>query len=110
MQDTIEVNGIVLSSMPVGEADRRVVLLTKELGRISCFAHGARKPTSRMVGATRTFAFGRFELFQGRDAYSSRCLKTRKARHTEATSQNSPRISHGRIRMKERPRASCITA
>ena len=70
MQDTIEVHGMVLSSMPVGEADRRVVLLTKELGRISCFAHGARKPTSRMVGATRTFAFGRFELFQGRDAYS----------------------------------------
>ena len=50
MRDTVSVNGIILSAMPVGEADRRLSLVTKELGKISCFARGARKPTSRFVG------------------------------------------------------------
>ena len=70
MQDALEVTGMVLSSMPIGEADRRVVLLTAELGRISAFARGARKPTSALVSATRTFAFGRFTVFPGRNSYS----------------------------------------
>ena len=70
MQEALEVTGMVLSSMPVGEADRRVVLLTAELGRISAFARGARKPTSLLVSATRTFAFGRFSLYTGRNSYT----------------------------------------
>ena len=70
MTETVEVNGIVLSSMPVGEADRRLLVLTKELGKISCFARGARRPTSALVSATRPFAFGRFFLYSGRDSYT----------------------------------------
>ena len=70
MRDTVTVNGIILSSMPVGEADRRLSLVTKELGKISCFARGARKPTSRFVGDARPFNFGTFELLPGRDAYA----------------------------------------
>ncbi len=70
MAEALEVNGIVLSVMPIGEADRRVVLLTRELGRISAFARGARRPTSALVGCTRTFAFGRFRLYPGRDSYT----------------------------------------
>lgn len=70
MKDTVTVNGIILSSMPVGEADRRISLLTKELGKISCFARGARRPTSKLVGETRPFAFGVFELYPGKDSYT----------------------------------------
>lgn len=70
MRDTVSVNGIILSAMPVGEADRRLSLLTKELGKISCFARGARKPTSRFVGDTFPFSFGTFELIPGRDSYT----------------------------------------
>jgi len=70
MQDILEVNGILLSSSPVGEADKRVVLLTKELGRISAFARGARRMNSSLTGVTRTFCAGKFYLNPGRDAYS----------------------------------------
>lgn len=71
-ENLITVNGVILSAMPVGESDRRLLLLTKELGKVSCFAHGVRKPTSPLVGRTRPFSFGRFELFPGRDAYTLR--------------------------------------
>lgn len=62
--------GIVLSSMPIGEYDRRVEILSAELGRISAFARGARKPGSSLVSVTRVFAFGQFRLYQGKTSYS----------------------------------------
>ena len=69
MQDTAVLTGMVLSQMPIGEADRRVVLITRELGRLSAFARGARRPKSMLGPATRAFAFGRFTLRAGKDAY-----------------------------------------
>jgi len=64
-----EVTGIVLKSAPIGEMDRRVVLLTKELGKISAFARGARRPNSPLVGVTAAFAFGKFRIYAGKSAY-----------------------------------------
>lgn len=56
--------------MPIGEYDRRIEILTDTLGRISAFARGARKPSSPFVSVTRVFAFGEFDLYEGRSAYS----------------------------------------
>lgn len=70
MQDILCVTGIVLKQTPIGEYDRRICLLTKEKGKISAFARGARKPGNRFAAATNPFAFGTFKLFSGRDSYT----------------------------------------
>ena len=70
MAEHIEVQGMVIASSPVGDYDKRVVLLTKELGKISAFAKGARKPGNHLMAAVDSFAFGKFILYAGKNSYT----------------------------------------
>lgn len=70
MQDFLTITGIVMKTVPIGEFDRRVVILTKERGKISAFAKGSRKPNSSLVAATNPFSFGEFKLYVGKTSYN----------------------------------------
>ena len=72
VENLLFVTGMVIKQEPIGEFDRRVVILTKEKGKISVFAKGARRQNSTLAACSNPFAFGRFTLFIGRSSYSLR--------------------------------------
>ncbi len=70
MYGNIEVLGMIIKSMNIGEYDKRLTILTKDRGKIAVFARGARRPNSAFLGSSRLFCFGTFTLYEGRDAYN----------------------------------------
>ena len=66
--DLTDLTALVLASTPAGEYDRSVVLLTRERGKIACFARGARRPGSPLMAVSLPFCFGTYRIRPGRNS------------------------------------------
>jgi DNA repair protein RecO (recombination protein O) len=63
---TYKATGINLKSMPIGESDRLLTILTKEYGLIRVVAPGARKHHSKLGGRTALFVVNELLVAKGR--------------------------------------------
>src|SRR5690606_1208088 len=63
---TLESDALVLRVVDFGESDRIVALLTRDAGRLSAVARGARKSRRRFAGALQTGTLVRIGYREGR--------------------------------------------
>ncbi|NEQ87932.1 MAG: DNA repair protein RecO [Moorea sp. SIO2I5] len=66
MSQTYKATGINLKSIPLGEADRLLTILTREFGLIRVVAPGARKQKSKLGGRSGLFVVNQLLLAKGR--------------------------------------------
>lgn len=66
---SIDLTGMVLSATNIGEADKKLTILTKEKGRITAFVNGARRAKSTLAAASNPFCFGTFTCLEQRSSY-----------------------------------------
>ena len=66
MSRTYTTTGINLKSMPLGENDRLLTILTPESGLVRAVAPGARKPKSRLAGRSALFVVNELFLARGK--------------------------------------------
>lgn len=66
MSRTYKATGINLKSLPLGEADRLVTILTREFGLIRAVAPGARKQKSKLGGSSDLFVVNELMLSKGK--------------------------------------------
>ncbi len=70
MTEKQDLRGMIISQSPIGEYDKRIVILTDSIGRISVFARGARRQNSAFMGQTEVFSFGTFTIYPGKSSYT----------------------------------------
>lgn len=67
MQRVYKAHAIVLKRIAIGETDKVVTLFSREWGKVRAIAKGARRPTSRLAGATELFIYSRCVLAVGQN-------------------------------------------
>lgn len=57
--------GLVLSEANSGDYDKVITILTSNMGKITAFAKGSRRPKSVLLAPTQVFSFSNFVLYEG---------------------------------------------
>lgn len=65
----VKTKGINIRSVKVGEADKIITIFSRELGKISAIAKGARKLTSKFGGRLEVFSYNDYLLASGKSLY-----------------------------------------
>ena len=66
MKSPNKTQGLVLSRINYGESDRILTVLTKDFGKITLIAKGARKEKSRLSGGIELFSLSEISFVEGR--------------------------------------------
>ncbi len=61
--------GLVLSEANSGDYDKVITILTSDMGKITAFAKGSRRPKSTLLAPTQVFSFSNFVLYEGSNMY-----------------------------------------
>ena len=69
-ESTVEVHGIVVNTIDIGERDSLFQLLTAERGLLTVYANGARALKNRYLTTTQLFCYGRYFLAEKNDRYT----------------------------------------
>ena len=67
---SFKARGIVLREVYVGEYDKILTLLLKDIGKVSVSARGVRKPKSKLMSATTLFCYADYIIYTGGKYYS----------------------------------------
>lgn len=70
MGTEIMTKALVLHEMPIGDYDKRLILLTKDYGKITAFAKGAKKSNSKLIAGSQVFCYGDFHIYKGKNTYN----------------------------------------
>jgi len=93
MAGEVTLTGMVILAAPANEYDKRVVILTKERGKITAFARGAKRSKSQLAAGTRPFSFGEFTCYAGRTAYT--LVAVRIENYFEKITEDIERVYYG---------------
>lgn len=66
----LKVNGIIINVKDIGEYDKILTLLTKELGKITVYSFGSRRKNSKNLASTDLFIMAEFELKVVKNKYN----------------------------------------
>ena len=72
----VKTNGIVIAENNLGDFDKMLTILTPGLGKISCVAKGARRPSSSLLAGTQVFCFGEYLMYKGTTTYHINSCET----------------------------------
>lgn len=65
----VKTDGIVISEINSGEADKILTVFTKKLGKIQVLSRGCRRPRSKFLASSQIFCYSDLVVYKSQDMY-----------------------------------------